>query len=34
MILSEIKVDQSLQESIFDFDPTAYPNTEIIELIE
>jgi len=34
MILSDMKVDQSLQESIFDFDPTAYPNTEIIELIE
>jgi outer membrane lipoprotein-sorting protein len=34
MILSEMKVDQSLQESIFDFDPAAYPNTEIIELIE
>jgi len=34
MILSEIKVDPYLKESIFDFDPTAYPNTEIIELIE
>ncbi len=34
MILSDMKVDQSLQESIFDFDPAAYPNTEIIELIE
>ena len=34
MILSEIKVDQSLKESMFEFDPVAYPNTEIIELIE
>lgn len=34
MILSEMKEEQTLKESIFDFDPTAYPNTEIIELIE
>ena len=34
MILSEMKVDQTLKESIFDFDPSAFPNTEIIELIE
>ena len=34
MILSEIKVDQTLKESTFEFDPSAYPNTEIIELIE
>ncbi len=34
MILSEMKVDQTLKESIFDFDPATYPNTEIIELIE
>ena len=34
MILSEMKVDQTLEESIFDYDPSAYPNTEIIELIE
>ena len=34
MILSEIKEDKGLDESTFDFDPAAYPNTEIIELIE
>jgi outer membrane lipoprotein-sorting protein len=34
MILSEIKVDQTLKESTFEFDPSAFPNTEIIELIE
>ena len=34
MILTEVKVDQILKESMFDFDPSAYPNTEIIELIE
>ena len=34
MILSEIKEDQSIEESTFDYDPQAYPNTEIIELIE
>ncbi len=34
MILSEMKVDQTLEESIFEFDPSAFPNTEIIELIE
>ena len=34
MILSEIKADQTLKESTFEFDPSAFPNTEIIELIE
>lgn len=34
MILSEIKEDKSLEDSTFDFDPAAYPDTEIIELIE
>ncbi len=34
MILSEMKADQTLKDSIFDFDPSAFPNTEIIELIE
>ena len=34
MILSEMKVDPTLKESVFDFDPLAFPNTEIIELIE
>lgn len=34
MILSEIKVDQTLKESMFEFDPAAFPETEIIELIE
>ena len=34
MILSEIREDKSLEESTFDFDPSAYPDTEIIELIE
>lgn len=34
MILSEVKEDKSLEESTFDFDPSAYPDTEIIELIE
>jgi len=34
MILSEMKVDQTLKDTIFDFDPSAFPNTEIIELIE
>ncbi len=34
MILSEMKADQTLKESIFDFDPATFPNTEIIELIE
>ena len=34
MILSEIRGDQTLDESTFVFDPAAYPNTEIIELVE
>lgn len=34
MILSEIKGDQTIEESTFEFDPAAYPNTEIIELVD
>lgn len=34
MQLSEIREDASIKDSVFDFDPAAYPNTEIIELIE
>ena len=34
MILSQIREDNTLKESIFKFDPTAFPNTEIIELLE
>lgn len=34
MLLSEIREDKSIQDSMFDFDPAAFPNTEIIELIE
>lgn len=34
MIFSEIREDRSIEESTFDYDPSAYPNTEIIELIE
>lgn len=34
MILSEMKEDKNIEESTFDYDPEAYPNTEIIELIE
>jgi len=34
MILSQIEEDQTIKESTFEFDPTAYPNTEIIELVE
>jgi outer membrane lipoprotein-sorting protein len=34
MILSQIREVQSLKESTFEFDPAAYPNTEIIELVE
>jgi len=34
MILSQIKGDQTIEESIFEFDPAAYPNTEIIELVD
>ena len=34
MILSRIREDNTLNESIFKFDPTDYPNTEIIELVD
>ena len=34
MILSEKKEHPSLDEQTFTFDPSAYPNTEIIELVE
>ncbi len=34
MILTEIKTDKTITESTFVFDPAAYPNTEIIELLE
>jgi outer membrane lipoprotein-sorting protein len=34
MILSEIRVDQTIEDSTFEFDPAAYPNTEIIELVQ
>jgi len=34
MVLSEIRADQSIEDSMFEFDPAEYPNTEIIELIE
>jgi outer membrane lipoprotein-sorting protein len=34
MILVEKKEDTALDEQIFTFDPSAFPNTEIIELIE
>jgi outer membrane lipoprotein-sorting protein len=34
MILSEVREDKTLNESMFKFDPLAFPNTEIIEIIE
>jgi hypothetical protein len=34
MILSQMREVQALSESTFDFDPAAFPNTEIIELVE
>ena len=34
MLLSEIREDRGMEESMFTFDPSAYPETEIIELIE
>ena len=34
MLLSKIREDNSIEDSMFEFDPLAYPNTEIIELIE
>lgn len=34
MILSEMKKQSSLDENTFTFDPAAFPNTEIIELVE
>ena len=34
MILSEIIEQKDLRDATFEFDPAAYPNTEIIELIQ
>ena len=34
MVLAEKKEQPSMDEQIFEFDPAAYPNTEIIELVE
>lgn len=34
MLLSEIRTDPGIRESMFTFDPAAYPGTELIELIE
>jgi len=34
MILSEVKGNQKLEDDTFVFNPTDYPNTEVIELIE
>ncbi|MCP4309983.1 MAG: outer membrane lipoprotein carrier protein LolA [Bacteroidetes bacterium] len=34
MILTLVRGGQKLEDSTFRFDPTAYPNTEIIELID
>jgi len=34
MVLSDIREVQHLDDKIFTFDPSQYPNTEIIELIE
>jgi outer membrane lipoprotein-sorting protein len=34
MVLSDVRLDQSIKESMFEFNPVQYPNTEIIELIE
>ena len=34
MILSKVTGNQELEESTFRFDPQAYPNTEVIELLE
>ena len=34
MILSQIEEDQTIEDSTFEFDPSAYPNTEIIELVD
>jgi len=34
MILSQIEEDPTIEESTFEFDPSAYPNTEVIELVE
>lgn len=34
MIFAKIMGDQTIEESTFEFDPEAFPNTEIIELVE
>ena len=34
MLLQEIKANQPLENSVFEFDPKAFPNTEIIELLD
>ena len=34
MVLTEKKEQPSMDEQTFEFDPAAYPNTEIIELVE
>ncbi|MDF1576178.1 MAG: outer membrane lipoprotein carrier protein LolA [Bacteroidales bacterium] len=34
MILSGIRIDRTIEDSTFNFAPSAYPNTEIIELVE
>jgi outer membrane lipoprotein-sorting protein len=34
MILSSVRGNQSLEDDTFRFDPKAYPNTEVIELLE
>jgi outer membrane lipoprotein carrier protein len=34
MILTKIEEDQTIKDSTFEFDPSKYPNTEIIELVE
>jgi len=34
MILSDIQEDKTISEKLFEFDPAAYPHTEIIELVE
>jgi len=34
MVLTEKKEQPSMDEQTFEFDPSAYPNTEIIELVE
>ncbi|MEN8230431.1 MAG: outer membrane lipoprotein carrier protein LolA [Bacteroidota bacterium] len=34
MVLSDIKGNQNLEDNTFIFDPVAYPNTEVIELLD